>query len=181
MTIDEALKVLGDLLHERGDGWLAELLREREFLFACVASAAEPHYTNNPGVERGCACSDRSYPRPHTLDRHHDATCVHGRLLRLLGGDAVTQRQVNASHECALSFEWEINRLRRREAARGGPRRNHPKRETPTGLSLFERLERENGMHPRDMSDPDCSDCGGLGHYDDTQPCYACLFYDDRE
>jgi len=108
----EFLDVLEDFLKERGKSWLAEVAEHREFLFQCVLSAAANFHSPNEGVRRHCGCSDRSSPRPHEIDRHHDPACVYGRFLRVLGGPEVATRQMNASHEQALMATPEEMRLK---------------------------------------------------------------------
>lgn len=92
--------------------WLEDLAKHRKFLFQCVLSAGASEHSPNDGVRRDCGCMDRSYPRPHETDRHHDPRCKHGLLLRLLGGPAVALRQLNASHELALMMDAEESRLK---------------------------------------------------------------------
>lgn len=91
--------------------WLEDLVKHRKFLFQCVLSAGASEHSPNRGVKRDCGCSDRVYPRPHEIDRHHDPRCKHGLLLRQLGGPEVALRQLNASHELALMMSPEEARL----------------------------------------------------------------------
>lgn len=94
------------------EDWLAQLSKHRKFLFDCVLSAGASGHSPNKGVKRDCGCSDRVYPRPYEIDRHHDPKCKHGQLLRLLGGPEVGLRQLNASHELALMMDAEETRLK---------------------------------------------------------------------
>ena len=106
---EETLEVLSDLLHEKGK---SAVLKNQKFLFDCVLSAAASDHSPGKGVKRDCGCSDRSYPRPSEIDRHHDPRCRYGEFLRLLGSPDVAVRQMNASHEQALMANSEEMRLK---------------------------------------------------------------------
>jgi hypothetical protein len=99
--LTEARAVLADLLEERGESWLAQLVGRREELEMCLTTAGHPdHVGHTP--ECGITCM---------------RGCRRAAMARIVGGDVETQRQVDAAHAVALkgSLERELE-----EAKHGG-------------------------------------------------------------
>lgn len=82
--------ILSDLLAERGESWLAQVATRRAELLEALREAEKV------GHDRTCARCDQARGT-------HSKTCSLGGLLRVIGGDLETQRQVDAEHEAALN------------------------------------------------------------------------------
>lgn len=85
--------VLDDVLHERGQSWLAEVARQRNAIFGYLTGLEDKY-------GRIWRCSSCDAKRVGEL---HSAACVHALLCRIIGGPEETQRQVDAAHEEAMA------------------------------------------------------------------------------
>lgn len=96
----DTLAVLSDLLEERGESWVMEVVRGREELLNFLADV------ESAGTNQCFACSGP--------DGSHSRICRNAHWLRVLGGPEETQRQVEAAWEEAL----QSHRLNFRERSR---------------------------------------------------------------
>jgi len=84
----EVRAVLDDMLHERGESWLAQLVGRRGLLMRTLGHLGGDDNANC----RYCL----------VYGGHHNRDCAIAKLLRAAGGERQTQRQVDAAHEAAL-------------------------------------------------------------------------------
>jgi hypothetical protein len=82
----ETRAILADLLEERGESWLAQLVGRREELACVVVSWTVEGFCRTCGTHQNM----------------HTADCFRADLARIVGGAEETQRQVDAAHAVAL-------------------------------------------------------------------------------
>lgn len=91
----EARALLGDLLEERGESWLAQLLPDRwelmKWFHAGEAGRLQCECELDDWMEHGV----------------HFVACGLARVMRIVGGPEETQRQVDAAHEAAVAMRFE--------------------------------------------------------------------------
>lgn len=92
----ETCAILADLLEQRGESWLAQLMGRREELRNALASGELTGYDN--------ACDDCGVSSVVGNNYSHLAACAHAALMRIVGGPDETQRQVDAAHGVALNL-----------------------------------------------------------------------------
>ena len=87
---DDARAILSDLLTERGESWLAQLVGRRE----AIETFCRYHEFGSTNDEACSECGEF---------RAHDTQCELAAVLRAVGGELERQRQVDAAHAAAVA------------------------------------------------------------------------------
>jgi hypothetical protein len=95
----DARAILSDLLAERGESWVAQLVGRREDVMTALRAGLHA----DPGLPGGgrcvvCGCY---------WDSAHDRDCHLATGLRIVGGSEETQRQVDGAHGAASQFTYD--------------------------------------------------------------------------